>query len=140
MTTDFWRRWLLLAALAVAVYALGLVVAGPVATTVFDTLGFGPVDGGVPPGPPGDYVVFVYAVLGAVIAGWMTLLAAVAAGPLRTGEPWALPALTASVAVWFVLDTGASLVLGFWTHAVFNLAFLAAIGLPLVRLRAARVG
>ncbi len=134
MTTEFWRRWLLSASLGVALYAVGLVVAGPVATRVFDALGFGPVDSGVPDGPARDYVVFVYAVLGAVIVGWMCLVAAVAAGPLRTGEAWALPAVSVSIGVWFVLDTGASLVLGFWTHAVFNLGFVAVVGLPLARL------
>ncbi len=131
--TTFWRQWFLLATGAVALYAVGLVAAGPVATGAFDALGFGPQDGAVPAGPAEDYVFFVYAVLGAVIVGWMVLLAAVAAGPLAAGDPWARPALAASVATWFVLDTGASLVLGWWTHAVYNLAFLALIGLPLAR-------
>lgn len=37
-----------------------------------------------------------------------------------------------SVSVWFALDTGFSLVVGEWQHALFILAFLAALGLPLL--------
>lgn len=133
MTTEARWRWVLLASVLVGAYAAGLVVAGPVVGSLFDLLGFGPDDATVPDGLPRDYVTFVYAVLGSVIVGWMVLLAGVAAGPLRAGDPWARPLLLGSVATWFVLDTGASLVLGFWTHAVFNAAFLAAMLPPLVR-------
>lgn len=131
--TTFWRRWSLLAIGGVSVYALGLVVAGPVATSLFEALGFGPDQSGVPSGGPEEYVAFVYTVVGSVIVGWMVLLAAVVAGPLADGEPWAWPAVVASIGVWFVLDTGASLALGFWTHAVFNVGFLVLIGVPLTR-------
>ena len=42
-----------------------------------------------------------------------------------------------SIGTWFVLDTGLSLAMGSWQHAVFNLAFLAALGIPLVGWRRA---
>ena len=138
MTTEFLRRWILIAAVGVAVYALGLVLAGSVVGRLFDALGFGPGDGAVPDGAPRDYVVFIYAVLGAVLVGWMVTIAAIAAGPLRTDEAWARPVLAVAIGAWFVLDTGASLVLGFWTHAVFNVLFLALIGVPLGLLRVGR--
>ncbi len=130
MTTEFWRRWLLLAAGLVSVYAVGLVVAGSTASRLFDLLGFGP-RAVVPEGEARSYVLFTYAVLGAVLTGWMLLIMGIAAGPLRDHQPWAWPTLVVSLGTWFVLDTGISLVLGFLPHAVFNLGFAAALCLPL---------
>jgi len=121
----------------VAAYAVSLVVAGSVASRLFDVLGFGMRSGAIPEGPPREHVLFVYGVLGSVLVGWMVLVAAIAAGPLRTGEAWAWPALALSVGTWFVLDTGFSLAVGSWQHAAFNLCFLAALGVPLVGWRSA---
>ncbi len=137
MTTTFWRRWLLCAALLVGAYAVSLVAAGGVTSRLFDVLGFGMRSGAIPEGLPRDHVLFVYGVLGAVLVGWMVLVAALAAGPLRTGEPWAWSALAMSVGTWFLLDTGFSLAVGSWQHALFNLGFLAALGVPLVGWRLA---
>ncbi len=137
MTTEFWRRWLLCGSLLTAAYAALLVVAGAVASRLFDALGFGMRTGAIPEGLPERYVSFVYAVLGSVLVGWMLLVAAVAAGPLRTGERWAWPALAVSVATWFVLDTGYSTAIASWQHALFNLGFLMALGVPLVGWRLA---
>ena len=137
MTTHFWRRWLLCSSVLVAAYATALVLAGGVAGRLFDVLGFGMRAAGVPEGPPRDHVLLVYGVLGSVLVGWMVLVAALAAGPLRSGEPWAWPALAASVGSWFVLDTGFSLAIGSWQHALFNLGFVAALGVPLVGWRRA---
>ena len=137
MTTGFWRRWLVCSCLLVATYALSLVLAGPLASRLFDVLGFGMRSGAIPDGLPRDHVLLIYGVLGSVLVGWMLLVAAVAAGPLRSGEPWAWPALAVSVGVWFLLDTGFSLAMGSWQHAAFNLGFLAALGVPLVGWRRA---
>jgi hypothetical protein len=43
--------------------------------------------------------------------------------------------LVQSLALWFLLDTGMSLVLGYPTHALFNVPFAVALGIPLVSLR-----
>ena len=74
------------------------------------------------------------AVLGAVLAGWATLMFILVRGPLASGISWALPALAVPLAVWFILDTGMSLVLGYPTHALFNVPFALALGVPLWRL------
>ena len=42
--------------------------------------------------------------------------------------------LIRSLVLWFVLDTGMSLVLGFPGHALFNVPFAIALGIPLVKL------
>jgi hypothetical protein len=137
MTTEFWRRWLLLASVLIAAYAASLVLAGTVTGRLFDVLGFGIQSGAIPNGQPRSYVLFIYGVLGAVLAGWMVTVAGIAAGPLRSGERWAFPVLASSLGTWFVLDTGFSLAVGFWQHAVFNLFFLACLGLPLAGWRGA---
>lgn len=140
MTTKIQRGWLLLGALLIAGYAVTMVLAGSLTAGLFDALGFGPSAGAVPDGPPRDHVLFVHAVLGAVLVGWMITIAGIAAGPLRTDEAWARPVLLASIGAWFVLDTGASLAFGSWPHALFNLVFLAVLGPPLLRGRRARSG
>jgi hypothetical protein len=62
----------------------------------------------------------------------MLTIAALVIGPLRQRERWAWWAITTGVGVWFVLDTGLSLILGFVGHAVFNVAFAVALAIPLV--------
>jgi hypothetical protein len=121
----------------IGLYAASLVVAGSATSRLFDVLGFGMRSGAIPEGLPQEHVLFVYGVLGSVLVGWMVLVAAVAAGPLRTGEPWAWTVLVLSVATWFLFDTGFSLAVGSWQHALFNLGFLAALGAPLVGWRLA---
>jgi hypothetical protein len=132
-----WRRGVECAAVLVGLYASSLVVAGPVTSRLFDVLGFGMSSGAIPDGLPREHVLFVYGVLGSVLVGWMVLIAAVAAGALRSGGSWAWTALALSVATWFLLDTGFSLGVGSWQHALFNLGFLAALGVPLVGWRLA---
>jgi len=117
-----------------------MVLAPPLAGGLFEALGFGMREAGITGGPARSYVLFIYGVLGAVIVGWMVLVAAVAIGASSSGTPWAWRALTVSLGVWFALDTGLSLVVGEWQHALFNLAFLAALGLPLLLWRRAERG
>ncbi len=121
---DMSRQTPLLAVIAaVAAYGLVLVVAGlTLARTVFEILGFGLDDGRITADQE-PYLRLVFAVLGAVIVGWMTALAAV----VRRFGSEGLPVVIASIAVWFVVDTGISLVLGFLGHAAFNVGFVLVI-------------
>lgn len=115
-------------------YALVLVFGGSLAEKMFSALGFGP-PADVTSAEISAYLRLPFAVLGAVLAGWAVLMLVVVRGPLRMGSPWALTSLTAALAVWFVLDTGMSFVLGYPMHALFNVPFAFALGLPLWRLR-----
>lgn len=119
-------------ALAVAGYGTSMVLLPAVAGGLFESLGFGMRQAGIADGPARDYVLFIYGVLGAVIVGWMTLVVAITAGQSVDGDSAVRRSLVWSVGVWFVLDTGMSLVVGQWQHALFNLAFLVALGLPLI--------
>jgi hypothetical protein len=133
---SIWDRVLLIVVAAVAVYAFLLVVAGLwLGDTVFDLLGFGPEHGNVESAQR-DYIRLLYGVLGAVIVGWMATIAAIVVEPLRRREPWAWSAIVISVTIWFVLDTGLSLVLGFIGHALFNVAFAIGLAVPLAAIRA----
>lgn len=130
------RLWLVLlqvVLLLVLVYALVLVVAGSLAQSLFAALGFGP-PALIDSPDLSAYLRLPFAVLGAVLAGWTLLMLLVVRGPVASGASWALPAVALSLAVWFVLDTGMSLLLGFQTHALFNVPFAIALGLPLWRL------
>ncbi len=121
----------------VGLYALALVLAGPTASRLFDVLGFGPRSGQVPAGAAREHVLLIYGVLGSVIVGWMLLVAGLAGGPLRRGDRQVWRVVVVAVTVWFVLDTTFSLAVGSWPHAVFNAAFLAALGVPLAGWRLA---
>lgn len=96
--------------------------------------GFGP-DKSIDTHAVRDYLLLPYMVLDAVMAGWAFLMIQIVRGPLKEGSAWAWTFLVRSLTLWFVHDTGMSLVLGHPTHAVFNIPFAIALGIPLVRLK-----
>ena len=134
MSRSAWITWLQVVLAVLLAYALVLVFAGSVAGQLFSALGFGPSES-INSAAVRDYLKLPFMVLGAVLAGWAVTMIQIVRGPLRDGSPWARTILLRAVAVWFVLDTGMSLVLGFPTHAVFNLIFVTALGIPLLALR-----
>jgi len=130
-----WADAMLLAVLgAVAAYSAALVVAGGVIDrTVFEAFGFGAPSDLSPSGA--DHVQLLRGVLGAVILGWIALIFAVVRGPIRRRDPWAWLAVFASLVFWFLVDTGFSLAVGEWEHAVFNVGFAIALAIPLLSIR-----
>ena len=127
-------KWLEVVLVLVLGYALLLVVAGATAGSLFSWLGFGPEESIDTPAVR-DYLLLPYMVLGAVMAGWAFLMIQIVRGPLKEEAPWAWIYLVRSLSLWFVLDTGMSLVLGYPMHAVFNLTFAVALGIPLAQLK-----
>lgn len=132
---ETWIRWLLGVLVLLLGYALLLVFAGSVAGSLFSILGFGPSDE-IDNDEVRDYLRLPFMVLGAVLAGWAVTLIQLVRGPLRDGATWVVTLVIRSLAVWFVLDTGVSLMLGFPTHALFNVPFAIALGVPLAKLAA----
>ena len=126
--------WLEIVLILVLGYSLLLVVAGATAGSLFSWFGFGPEESIDTPAVR-DYLLLPYMVLGAVMAGWAVLMIQIVRGPLNEEAPWAWTLLVRSLSLWFVLDTGMSLVLGYPMHAVFNLPFAVALGIPLAQLR-----
>jgi hypothetical protein len=114
-----WLTWLQVVLVLLGIYSLVLVFAGSAAASLFDAFGFGPPKA-IDNDEVRDYLKLPFIVLGAVMAGWAIMMFNLVRGPLRDGSPWALSIITRSLVVWFVLDTGMSLVLGYPAHALFN--------------------
>ena len=127
-------KWLEVVLVLVLGYALLLVVAGATAGSLFSWFGFGP-DKSIDTDAVRDYLKLPYMVLGAVMAGWALLMIQIVRGPLKENSTWAWNILVRSLTLWFILDTGMSLVLGYPMHALFNVPFAIALGVPLVRLK-----
>jgi hypothetical protein len=126
--------WLQVVLSGVCIYSLILVLAGRTAGTLFAWFGFGP-DESIDSSAVRDYLRLPFMVLGAVMAGWSLLMMQIVRGPLREGSRWAWVMLVQSLVLWFLLDTGMSLVLGYPTHALFNVPFAVALGIPLMSLQ-----
>jgi hypothetical protein len=128
------HRCLMAVLIAVTVYATGMVLAGStVAIRLFDVLQFGPNARGLD-AKGVDYAIFAFGVLGAVLIGWMILLAAMADLAVhqdRSVRIQARSSMARSVAFWFVWDTGFSLATGEWQHAAFNVPFVTLLMGPL---------
>ena len=127
-------KWLQLVLVVVFLYSLLLVFAGSIAGSLFSFFGFGP-DISIDTNEVRDYLLLPYMVLGAVMSGWVFLMLQIVRGPLKDGLPWARKFLIQSLSLWFVLDTFMSLVLGYPTHALFNIPFAVALGIPLVLMK-----
>ena len=136
-TRQTFIKWLEVVLFLVLIYSLLLVFAGTTAGSLFSWFGFGP-DESIDTATLRDYLRLPYMVLGAVMAGWAFLMIQIVRGPLKEESTWAWTFLVRSLSLWFVLDTAMSLVLGYPMHAVFNLPFALALGIPLAQLRPSR--
>lgn len=136
-TRQTFIKWLEVVLILVLIYSLLLVFAGTTAGSLFSWIGFGP-DESIDTYAVRDYLQLPYMVLGAVMAGWVFLMIQIVRGPLTEGFAWAWTFLVRSLSLWFILDTGMSLVLGYPMHALFNLPFALALGIPLAQLRPIR--
>lgn len=118
----------------VTLYAVGMVIAGEtLCIPLFDTLRFGPNSRGLDANGI-QYAIFAFGVLGAVLIGWMVLLAAVTDFAISDDSgvrAKARSSMSLSVGVWFFWDTSFSLARGEYEHAAFNLPFVALLMCPL---------
>ena len=131
---EFTIQWLQLVLGAVFIYSLLLVFTGSVAGSLFSWFGFGPNEE-IDTSEVQDYLLLPYMVLGAVMAGWVFLMILIVRGPLKDGSLWARKFLIQPLSLWFILDTSMSVVLGYPTHALFNVPFALALGIPLVLMK-----
>jgi hypothetical protein len=134
MSREFIIMWLQIVLGAVFLYSLLLVFAGSVAGSLFSWFGFGPNES-IDTREVKAYLLLPYMVLGAVMAGWVFLMILIVRGPLKDGSTWARNFLIQSLSLWFILDTSMSIVLGYSTHALFNIPFALALGIPLAQLK-----
>jgi hypothetical protein len=130
---NFWRIWLLIVAVAIAVF--GVLMAFLNQTAVFSTFNreinvvFWP-SGEVGRGLP-QFQSWVYGVWGATVAGMGIFAAYVAHYPFAKREKWARQCLAAGTVVWYVLDTYISLASGVIFNALFNTVIILLIAFPL---------
>ena len=137
---NFWQRWLLVVAWGIT--AFGLLMALLVETPLFDLFhaqidpAFWP-EGSLPPEAFVSYRGWALSAWGATVAGWGLMLALVVRGPYRARQPWAWRAIAFSLAIWFVLDTAASLRHGVAFNVGLNVVILIAACAPLLATRKA---
>jgi hypothetical protein len=128
-----WWYWLIFAAFSVIVFSLGMVIApNLVQEKLFDAMFFSSTQiQTVLSNTAVSYILFTYRVLGAVMVGWMISLLFILAGSFRRGQREGWVAMTGSIAVWFLLDSGVSISVGYWQNAVFNVIFFVLFIIPL---------
>lgn len=132
--TMFWQRWLTLWCVGVAVFGLvlfgvGWSAADGVARAVFILYG-DPL-----PADPDRFLRFTTSLMGAVTFGWAaTLYATFRAAWLldapRASTIWRL--VTAGAAIWYVIDSAASIANGFALNAVSNTVVMIGYLVPVV--------
>lgn len=88
-------------------------------------------DGTTPAGAD-DLRRWLYAVEGATLAGFGILGLGVAMTAFRRREPWARNTIALAIAVWFPLDTVASVGYGVWQNALLNVGIAVVLLLPVV--------
>lgn len=132
--SGFWRNWMNGWCWGVALFGLVLAGAGLEATSGPTRLIFGLLNG------PESLELnaqmrFSVALMGAVTLGWaLTLRAALGAAHQlgeHAGPTWR--GITASLLVWYVVDSALSVATGFGLNAVSNSVILAAFLLPILR-------
>jgi hypothetical protein len=75
---------------------------------------------------------WIYGVLGAVIAGWGTLIAFWAHYPFKSREKWAWNGLVLGTVIWYCADTAISVLHGVIFNVLFNTVILFLLAAPLV--------
>ena len=132
--TTFWRNWLVIWCIGLALFGLSLYGAAFSATTRPAALLFN-LFGNLLPAEPDRYLRFAVSLMGAVSLGWaMTMLAAFrAAWALESAAANALwRRITVAMLVWYVLDSVASVATGFAINALSNTALLVAYLVPVL--------
>jgi len=112
---NFWQKWLIFVGIYLVVFGLYLTFFSQ--SSIMDFLFNRNID-------PYFWVVtelpentlrfqgWIYGVLGAVIAGWGTLIAFWASYPFKTRERWAWNGLALATAIWYIADTAISAMYG----------------------------
>jgi hypothetical protein len=75
--------------------------------------------------------LWMYALAGSIMMAWMVLIGIVALIPFRRGEKWAWWAMVATLAVWFVFDSGSSVIYGMSINVIINTVSLISFAIPL---------
>ncbi len=128
----FWWRWMVAVTILLLLFSLSFVLLPQVIHNLFEAVFIATGSLAQPVNADAlGYIHFVYGVLGAVMVGWMVLLLFTVFGPLRRGERAGWLASASTVLIWFVVDSGWSVVSGFAANALLNSGFLILFLIPL---------
>jgi hypothetical protein len=129
----FWWYWLVIAICGVTIFSLSLVFLPDFMQLFFNKMFFSSSQAhSTFSGVAYSYIKFVYGVLGAVMFGWSVALLYIVAVPFRSGKREAWYAITASILMWFIVDSLFSISTGFWQNAIFNTTFIVFFVIPLI--------
>jgi hypothetical protein len=124
----FWWRWLIVVSVGVILFSLGFIFLPDSIHSLYSIILNQDM---VFAEEAMHYLRLVYGVLGSVMLGWMIVVLFILLGAFRRGERGAWNAITLSIVIWFVLDSGYSVYTGFVGNAIFNAAFLVLFAIPL---------
>ena len=131
----------------VTLYAVGMVLGGrSFATPIFDLLQFGPNTHPRLVGLVGreeheafmDYCIFMFGVVGSVIIGWMVVMYQMLKLCLSTSYEMRVMgrnSILVSTIAWFIFDTGFSIAINEYEHAVFNIPFVTLLLVPILLMK-----
>jgi len=128
-----WQKWLLIVCIFISVF--GVLIAFLSGTPLFSIFNrqIDPAFWGVNAADAvaGRFQQWLYGVWGATIAGWGIVMSCVVHRPFKNKERWAWNALALGILVWFVLDTGLSIIHKVYFNVAFNTTLLVLAGLPM---------
>jgi hypothetical protein len=131
---SFWQTWLWVLSVVIAMLGVALALWG--GTPLFDWMNnlINPIFWGtqLPGVEASAFRQWMYAVLGAVMAGWGIFLAFIARYPFARRERWAWDCTIIGLLVWFLIDTSASLYFKVYFNVIGNTGLLVLALLPLI--------
>jgi len=137
--TEFWRRWLIVAAGVTALAGLGFAASAAVgATGVLGVIFKFVYLPGELQAPAGEVASFAIGVAGAVMMGWAAMMLVLLGSRSTSVLPSTWWALTVGLLVWFVVDSIVSVGSGAIGNVVLNVVFLALFTPPLIATRPGR--
>ena len=137
--SEFWRRWLMVAAgitsvAGLAFAGLAAVGAAEAINAILEVL-YLP---GALAASAGEGATFAIGVMGAVMAGWGATMLIVLADSDTASEPVVWRALTGGLLVWFVVDGIVTIAVGAPGNLVLSAAFVAMFAPALIATRPSR--
>lgn len=133
---QFWSRLIQIAAGVVLALSAVLMLAPPLGESFFYLVYFlQPASPVAVPVEVQGYVRFAHGIIGAVMAGWMMVIMALARGPFRAGERFAWNSIAWPLLGWYVIDTTFSIAHGAWGNVLLNTGTALMFGVPLLASR-----
>jgi hypothetical protein len=134
--TDFWRKWLIVAAAITGLAGLGFAVltatgAIGIHNTIFDLV-FLPGEMNAPAGDAGSFAI---GVTGAVLVGWAAMMLVLLSSRSTSSLLDTWRALVIGLLAWFVVDGIVSIAAGAFGNLVLNLGFVVLFAPPLIATR-----